>query len=137
MSGASAEAGRTPDGGSGNRGRGRAGPTRGWWGTCRSARRSAPPFHRGPDQEARVRHDLLDRGHIHLARAQASGALVVANLAAMRLRALAEIDRFRVFLRHVADDLAVLAEEHVAVGIEHDALGLERARRGAVVPVRD
>ena len=49
----------------------------------------------------------------------------------------AEIQRFGLLFADVADDLAVLAEEHAAVGVEHDALGLERARRHPVVAVGD
>jgi SAM-dependent methyltransferase len=36
-------------------------------------------------QEARVRHHLLDGGHVHLARAEARRALLVADLVAVRL----------------------------------------------------
>ena len=50
---------------------------------------------------------------------------------------LAEVHLFGIFAKRVADGLAVLAEEDAAVGIEHDALGLERARRRTVVAVTD
>ena len=55
----------------------------------------------------------------------------------MGLRRLAEVDGLGVFLSDVAHDLAILAEEQVAVGIQHDALCLERAGRRAVIAVGD
>ena len=65
------------------------------------------------------------------------GHFVVAHLIAMGLAGRAEIQLLGVGVLHVADDVAVLAEEHAAVRIEHDALGLERARRHAVIAVGD
>src|SRR5688572_31327917 len=65
--------------------------------TCRSGgwrgrdavHAAAAFFHRGADQKAGVRHDLLDRRHVHLARAEAGRALLFTNV-------LAEIGRAHV-----------------------------------------
>jgi hypothetical protein len=55
----------------------------------------------------------------------------------VRLAGGAEIDLLGIGLTDVAHDLAVLAEEQPAVGIQHHALGLERTRREPVVAVRN
>ncbi len=82
----------------------------------------------GTDEEFRVGHDLFDGRHVHLARAEAGGALFVANLVPMGLAGRLEVDRLRILLEDVADDLAVLTEEQTAIRIQHQTVGVGFSR---------
>src|SRR5690242_5563904 len=74
-------------------------------------RAAAPLLTAGAHQEFHIGNNLLHGGNVHLARAQAGRALRIANPVAMLLTGDAEIQLFRIVGQHVADDLAVLAEE--------------------------
>src|SRR3954449_4953712 len=83
-------------------------------------------------QELRVGHELLHRADVYLAWAQAGGAGLVLDLLAMREILRLVIERLGGVVEHVADLLRVLAVVQIAVGIEQQALALERARHRPV-----
>jgi len=81
-----------------------------------SGRRGLPLLVGRPHEELHVGHHLLHRGDVHLAGTETRRALLVADLVAVGLALLTEIQLARVGLGHVADGVAVLAEEQPAVG---------------------
>src|SRR3954447_1748323 len=96
-------------------------------------RRAAALLAARPHEELDVRHHLLHRRHVHLAGAQATRALRVADPVPVLLAGRAEVQLLGIVGEHVAEDLAVLAEVQTPVRVQHDALGLERARRLPVI----
>ena len=88
-------------------------------------------------EELHVRRHLLHGRNVHLARAQATRALLFLHPVAVFLAARLEVQLLGIFREHVADHIAVFAEEHAAIGVQHDALRLEGARAEPVVAVRD
>ena len=91
----------------------------------------------GAAEELRVRHDLLHRADVDLARAQARLAdrVVEGGAVGEVLGLVVEIAGRH--LADVADLLRVLAVEQRAVRVEEQALRLERARHRALIAVGD
>lgn len=104
-------------------------------------RRDQPPvltiFLRGADEKSCAGSDLLYRRHVHLAGAETGWGLLVRDVLPMLLARRTEVDRLRVFVPDVTDDVAILAEEQATRWVHHDSLGLERTARQSMIAVGD